>query len=117
MDTGSVDPAAASSAATEWIRSPDFCFEDGTIWLRVSSVCRFRIQSHGDSPNSIYIVHLQVENVLYCVPSGLLQLRSSVFKSILSLKGTDGDSARNPVYLESISSTEFNHLARYLFIG
>lgn len=100
-------------ATSEWTRSPDFCFKDGTLWLRVSSDASVVCQTNSWIFNYI----LQVEKVLYCVPAGILQLRSAVFQSILSLKGTDGDCEENPVVLESVSSVDFDHLMRYLFMG
>lgn len=97
----------------EWVKSPDFCFHDGTIWLRVSTMAVDEVKSiitHGYRT-------VQAEKTLYCVHSGLLQSHSEVFQSFLTLPGTDGDCEQRPVFLPSISSVEFDYLCTHLFVG
>ncbi|KAI0691446.1 hypothetical protein BC835DRAFT_1307499 [Cytidiella melzeri] len=76
----------------KYTKSPDFCFNDGTIWIRV-------------------------ERTLYCLHRGILESHSETFAQILPMRGTGGDKEDNPVFLESITSADFDYLVRHIFIG
>jgi hypothetical protein len=97
---------------SEWMPSAMHWHEDGVTFLRV------RNNTTLDEASMLTII--KVENTLYRVHRGVLIQKSPIFRDMFALPSAEnqqpeGTHQDNPIFLEQVTSEEFDDLLQWIY--